>query len=164
MGERVRITVKNNLEAEMIIHWHGMALPEANAIDGVPNVTQNPIEPGDKFVYEFDATPTRAHWYHSHVDLQSDRGLLGPLIVKEADPHVDYDRKQTLILDKYLTDEPRVESESGNGGGMIGSMPGAPPYEGMLIKGRLPDSPSTVTVEDSERVRLRFINAGTPSR
>lgn len=159
-GDRVRIAVENDLDEETTIHWHGMALPEANAMDGVPGVTQTPIEPGDEFVYEFDATPTGTHWYHSHVALQLDRGLLGPLIVEEADPHVDYDREQTLVLDEYLTDEPRVESESGNGGGMMGGFPGAPPYEGTLVNGRLPDAPETVTVEDSERVRLRFINAG----
>ena len=159
-GDRVRITVENDLSEETSVHWHGMALPAANAMDGVPGVTQDPIEPGDEFVYEFDATPTGTHWYHSHSDLQLDRGLLGPLIVEEADPHVEYDREQTLILDEYLTGEPRVESEDGNGGGMMGDMPGAPPYEGTLVNGQLPDSPSVVTVEEGERVRLRFINAG----
>lgn len=159
-GERVRITVENDLEAETTTHWHGMALSAANAMDGVPGVTQDPIEPGDEFMYEFDATPTGTHWYHSHVDLQLDRGLLGPLIVEEADPHVEYDREQTLVLDEYFTDEPHIESESENGGGMMGEMPSAPPYEGTLVNGRLPDSPTTVTVEEGERVRLRFINAG----
>lgn len=156
-GDRVQITVKNELDAETTIHWHGMALSGANGMDGVPGVTQDPIAPGDEFVYEFDAAPTGTHWYHSHVDLQLDRGLLGPLIIEEADPHIDYDREQTLILDEHLTDTPRVESESG---GMMGGMPGAPPYEGTLINGQLPDSPSTVPVEEGERVRLRFINAG----
>ena len=156
-GDRVQITVKNELDTETTVHWHGMALSGANGMDGVPGVTQDPIASGDEFVYEFDAAPTGTHWYHSHVDLQLDRGLLGPLIVEEADPHVDYDREQTLILDEYLTDEPRVESESR---GMMGEMPGAPPYEGTLINGQLPDSPSMVTVEEGERVRLRFINAG----
>ena len=42
----------------------------------------------------------------------------------------------------------------------MGSMPGGPPYEGTLVNGRLPDSPSTMTIKDGERVRLRFINAG----
>ena len=159
-GDRVRITVKNDLDAGTTVHWHGMSLPSTNEMDGVPGVTQDPIAPGDEFVYEFDATPTGTHWYHSHVGLQLDRGLLGPLVVEEAEPHIDYDRERTLVLDEYLTDEPRIESESGNGGGMMGGMPGAPPYEGTLVNGRLPDSPSTVTVEEGERLRLRFINAG----
>lgn len=45
-GERVRITVQNDLPEETSVHWHGMALPDANAMDGVPGVTQPPIEPG----------------------------------------------------------------------------------------------------------------------
>jgi FtsP/CotA-like multicopper oxidase with cupredoxin domain len=157
-GERVRIVVENDLPEETTIHWHGMALPEASAMDGVPGVTQDPIEPGEEFVYEFDAAPTGTHWYHSHVGLQLDRALLGPLIVEEADPHVEYDREHTLVLDEYLTDEPRVESE---GGGMMGSSPGAPPYEGTLVNGRLPADPAEIEVEEGERLRLRFINAGS---
>lgn len=159
-GDRVQVTIKNDLDAETTVHWHGMTLSGANGMDGVPGLTQDPIAPGDEFTYEFDAAPTGTHWYHSHVGLQLDRGLLGPLIVEEADPHVEYDRERTLILDEYLTGEPRVESESGSGGGMMGGLPGAPPYEGTLINGRLPDSPSTVTVEEGDRVRLRFVNAG----
>lgn len=31
-------------------------------MDGVPGVTQDPIEPGDEFMYEFDATLTGTHW------------------------------------------------------------------------------------------------------
>lgn len=44
-GDRVQITVKNELDAETTIHWHGMALSGANGMNGVPGVTQVPIAP-----------------------------------------------------------------------------------------------------------------------
>lgn len=40
-GDRVQITVKNDLDAETTVHWHGMALSGANGMDGVPGVTQD---------------------------------------------------------------------------------------------------------------------------
>ncbi|HRX86633.1 MAG TPA: multicopper oxidase domain-containing protein, partial [Phycisphaerae bacterium] len=36
-GERVRITVANDLPEETSVHWHGLAIP--NPMDGVPAVT-----------------------------------------------------------------------------------------------------------------------------
>ncbi|WP_418282663.1 multicopper oxidase family protein [Halorubrum sp. DTA98] len=159
-GERVRVTVENDLPEETTIHWHGMVLDGDNAMDGVPGVTQAAIEPGEEFVYEFDAEPAGTHWYHSHVGLQLDRELLGPLVIEEREPHVEYDTEATLVLDEYLPTEPRVVSARGGGGGMGGGgFPDAPPAEGTLVNGRLPDEPATVDVEAGERIRLRLINA-----
>ena len=155
-GERVRVTVENDLPEETTIHWHGMVLDGDNAMDGVPGVTQTAIEPGEEFVYEFDAEPAGTHWYHSHVGLQLDRELLGPLIIEERDPHIEYDTEATLVLDEYLPTEPRVETSSGNGGGMGGmgggGFPDAPPADGTLINGRLPAEPATVAVEEDSRI------------
>ncbi len=53
-GERVRVQVTNLLAVPTTVHWHGVRLP--NAMDGVPHLTQLPIEPGQRFIYEFDAS------------------------------------------------------------------------------------------------------------
>jgi FtsP/CotA-like multicopper oxidase with cupredoxin domain len=45
------------------------------------------------------------------------------------------------------------------GGGMMGDT--RPPYEGLLVNGRLPSTPPEFTAEEGERVRLRFINASS---
>ncbi|MEF8779681.1 MAG: multicopper oxidase family protein [Haloferacaceae archaeon] len=155
-GERVRVVVENDLPEETTVHWHGMALRGDNAMDGVPGVTQEAIAPGDEFVYEFDAEPAGTHWYHSHVGLQLDRELLGPLVIEEREPHVEYDAEHTLILDEYLPSKPRVESVRV---GMGGSVPGAPPAEGTLVNGALPNDPVEFGIEEGERVRLRLVNA-----
>jgi len=52
----------------------------------------------------------------------------------------------------------------GDGGGGPGGMDGMgdhrPPYEGMLMNGRLPSNAPAFDVADGERVRFRFINGG----
>lgn len=74
----------NDLPEGTSVHWHG--LPVSNSMDGVPNVTQDPIAPGDSFTYTFRAEPAGTYFYHSHAGLQLDRGLMAPLIVEESDP------------------------------------------------------------------------------
>ena len=52
-GEEVRVRLVNELREPTIVHWHGVRLP--NAMDGVPHLTQHPIEPGASFDYRFRA-------------------------------------------------------------------------------------------------------------
>ena len=68
------------------VHWHGIRLP--NAMDGVPGLTQQPIQPGGRFDYAFTPPDAGTFWYHSHDDslVQMGRGLAGALIVEEPDP------------------------------------------------------------------------------
>lgn len=180
-GERLRIAVENRLPEGTTVHWHGIPLP--NPMDGVPGLTQDPIPPGGSMIYEFEATPAGSYMYHSHVGLQLDRGLLGPLIIEEATPHVDYDSDHVLVLDEFLPGTPQPLEElagdgdrgmmggmmrgrredgmmgSGRGRGMMGGMGVlVPPYAGHLINGRLPADPFEIRVRRGERARLRLIN------
>ena len=43
-GERIRVVLENQLAEPTTIHWHGVPLP--NAMDGVPELTQEPVAPG----------------------------------------------------------------------------------------------------------------------
>src|ERR1700722_15665030 len=51
-GDRVRIILENRLPESTTMHWHGFEIPLE--MDGTPYISQKPIPPGDKFVYEFD--------------------------------------------------------------------------------------------------------------
>ena len=90
-GDRVRATFTNKMHESTGIHFHGQRVP--NAMDGVPNITQAPIEPGASFTYEFEARTTGSHMYHSHHNAtdQVGRGLLGAFIVQPKDPEQRYD-------------------------------------------------------------------------
>ncbi|NHN59471.1 MULTISPECIES: multicopper oxidase family protein [Halorussus] len=184
-GDLLRAEVTNELREGTTIHWHGVPVP--NSQDGVPGVTQEPIGTGETFSYRYRAEPAGTYLYHSHVGLQLDRGLGGPLVVEEESPHVEYDREYVVLLDDYLDGEPRLPSGFGGGGrgGMGGDGPGGggrggnggpgsgpdggmgrmgdhrPPYEGLLVNGRLPTDPPTFDVSEGERVRFRFINASS---
>ena len=83
-GDKVRAVFTNNLDESTGIHFHGQKLP--NNMDGVPHVTQDPIQPGASFTYEFTARTTGSHMYHSHHNAtdQVGRGLLGAFIVHPA--------------------------------------------------------------------------------
>jgi FtsP/CotA-like multicopper oxidase with cupredoxin domain len=113
-GQPVRITVVNKLGEDTTVHWHGIRLP--NAMDGVPGLTQKPIQPGASFVYEFTPPDAGTFWYHPHVDTlqQLGRGLAGALIVEEPEP-VAVDRDLLwLIEDWRLDDRGRIAGAFGN--------------------------------------------------
>jgi FtsP/CotA-like multicopper oxidase with cupredoxin domain len=90
-GDQVRVTFKNEMRETTGIHFHGQKLP--NNMDGVPHVTQEPIQPGASFTYEFTARTPGSHMYHSHHNAtdQVGRGLLGAFIVEPKDPAQRYD-------------------------------------------------------------------------
>ena len=83
VGEKVRIVVKNELPESTALHAHGMILP--NAMDGVPDITQPPIHPGEEFVYEWVTREPMVGMYHSHHNAakQVTNGLLGAFYVGE---------------------------------------------------------------------------------
>jgi FtsP/CotA-like multicopper oxidase with cupredoxin domain len=54
-SETIRVVLKNFLPEATTIHWHGVPVPYL--MNGVPEVTQKAVNPGEIFVYEFEATP-----------------------------------------------------------------------------------------------------------
>ncbi|MCU6707265.1 multicopper oxidase family protein [Paenibacillus sp. J5C_2022] len=100
-GETVNITLQNRLEVPTSLHWHGVPVP--NDMDGIPGVTQNAVQPGESFTYEFVADTPGTYWYHSHQDSvnQLDLGLYGTFVVK--DPAEQYDRDYTIVLDEWMS-------------------------------------------------------------
>ncbi|NNM32426.1 MAG: multicopper oxidase family protein [Gemmatimonadetes bacterium] len=106
-GSTVVVRVTNRIELPTTVHWHGVRLD--NAFDGVPGLTQPPIEVGDTFVYEVKVPDAGMFWYHPHVreDVQQDLGLYGNLLVTPPQP--DYygpaHREEVLVLDDILMDE-----------------------------------------------------------
>ncbi|MBI3029058.1 MAG: multicopper oxidase family protein [Candidatus Rokubacteria bacterium] len=182
-GERARIVFKNLLSEPTTIHWHGVDVP--NPMDGVPGVTQKPVQPGETFVYEFDARPAGTRWYHTHFQehRQLDLGLYAPLIIEPSQPDpFPFGREHTLVLDDWATGTgPALpstpEGTAGGRGGMGGMMGGmmrggmgrmmegmmgggrTPAYDVMTINGKAYPATVPLRVRPGERVRLRVINA-----
>ena len=152
-GELTSIKVKNELPQPLTVHWHGLRI--ANNMDGVPILSQRPMEPGEDFLYQYTPPDAGTFWYHSHVNTaeQVGRGLYGPIIVEEKQaPQVD--RDLVWMLDDWRLDNkaqiigdfdnPRDLARAGRLGNTV------------TINGKIPQS---LTVRAGERIRLRLINA-----
>jgi len=85
-GDTAEIHVYNELKEATSLHWHGLILP--NKEDGVPYLTQMPIEPNTTHVYRFPIVQNGTHWYHSHSGLQEQIGMYGSMILnkRQDDP------------------------------------------------------------------------------
>ena len=80
-GDIAEIYVHNELKESTSLHWHGLMLP--NKEDGVPYLTQMPIEPGTTHKYSFPIIQNGTHWYHSHSGLQEQIGMYGSMILNK---------------------------------------------------------------------------------
>lgn len=172
-GEIIRVVLKNFLPEGTTIHWHGVPVP--NAMDGVPEVTQRPVMPGQTYVYQFEAKPAGSYIYHSHFHYQLDQGLYGPLIIESTRLKQSHDREYTLVLEDWvMRDEggtaPVRRRPSGmgmmmggRGGGIQGLRSGSGPllepfYDGYAVNGRVFPEIQPLIVKKGERVKLRILN------
>lgn len=139
-GDVVRVNFTNKLPVATTVHWHGVDVPYL--MDGVPGYTQDAVQPGEKFVYEFTAYPAGTRFYHTHGShhgdeaVQMDMGLAGAFVIEPHGfnhPDIDY----TMVLTERIRD-------------------GAYPINGAVY----PDTEFLV-VEEGQRVRIRMINAGS---
>ncbi len=80
-GDTAEIYVHNELNETTSLHWHGLFLP--NKEDGVPNLTQMPIEPRTTHLYSFPIIQHGTHWYHSHSGLQEQIGMYGNFVMNK---------------------------------------------------------------------------------
>jgi CopA family copper-resistance protein len=106
-GQKVRLSVKNELEEDTSIHWHGLLVPFQ--FDGVPGVTFPGIRPGETFVYEFPIIQSGTYWYHSHSGLQEQEGHYGPIVIDpEGEDPIQYDREHVVVLSDFSFMHPHV--------------------------------------------------------
>ena len=84
-------------------------------MDGAPELTQPPVQPGAEFLYDFEPPDAGTWWYHSHhrTREQIARGLYGALVVEERNaPEVDWD--EVLLLDDWrLTNDADIHESFG---------------------------------------------------
>jgi len=105
-GSKVIVEFTNNIDMPTTVHWHGLRLD--NAFDGIPGLTQDPVETGESFTYELKFPDTGMYWYHPHMreDVQQDLGLYGNMLVDPTEEgyYAPVNREVPLILDDILVD------------------------------------------------------------
>jgi len=133
-GDKIRVNLKNELPEPTVIHIHGPMLP--NAMDGVPDVTQPVVQPGESFAYEFEAKPSGTFLYHTHHNsvMQKSKGLYGILQIDPKGQAPTWDREYFQVV--------------GELGGFF------------VINGKAFPSTEVMEAKMGERVRIRLVNLG----
>jgi hypothetical protein len=153
-GDNLRINVTNKLDDSTSIHWHGLILP--NDMDGVVPLSQDPIQPGETFTYEFEVVQNGTYFYHSHdhSDRQQSLGIYGALIIDPGDAadEIVADHDYTVQLQEWLKRDWLTYP--------------AMPMEGALpnyftINGKSYPDTDTIKMKVGETVRVRFIGTNT---
>jgi len=155
LGDRLRVKLTNGLTRpgeHVSIHWHGIRLPLAQ--DGVPYVSQAPVEPGDSFIYDFVPPDTGTFFFHTHCNTaeQLGRGLSGILIV-DGDEVTPFDAERILVMRDWRIDRERgtflpfFTDEGASGSGSFGPV--------RTVNGAV--SPK-IAVPPHANVRIRLIN------
>jgi len=105
VGDTLRVTFHNKMDVESSIHWHGVLLP--NDQDGVPFLTTSPIRAGKSFTYEYPIIHHGTYWYHSHTQLQEQRGVYGSLVFHPKDGEkYKADREYVAVLSDWTNENP----------------------------------------------------------
>jgi FtsP/CotA-like multicopper oxidase with cupredoxin domain len=147
-GERVRILFENRLPEATSIHWHGLEVPIEQ--DGMPWISQKPIAPGEKYVYEFTVHQEGTFFYHSHGAMQEMMGMIGFFVAhpaKSYKPRADHDFG--MILQEWaVLPNNTVPNTS------------AMEYNWLTFNGVSAPAITPMIARLGTRVRLRIINMG----
>ena len=147
-GDRARIIVDNHLPEPTSMHWHGFEIPFD--MDGGPGVSQYPIKPGGRFVYEFTLHQEGTYFYHSHMAMQEMMGMLGGFIMHPKEPHrPEVDKDFLVALQEYAVLPSSVVPNSMN-----------MEFNWLVINGKAGPANTPLIVRLGDRVRIRVINLG----
>ena len=134
-GNRLIVHFMNELPKPTTVHWHGVQVPIE--MDGVPGISQAPVEPGGSFTYDFVVPDAGLFWYHPHVmsAAQVGFGLYGALLVEDPDDRVDVPDELVLVLSDIAIEDKDGTLQSPDSGGVLGALFGR---EGnhVLVNGR----------------------------
>ncbi|HYE48293.1 MAG TPA: multicopper oxidase domain-containing protein [Azospirillaceae bacterium] len=156
-GDDVEVTVTNMTTLPHTIHWHGMIQRGTWESDGVPDMTQKAIAPGETYTYRFTAVPSGTMWYHCHVNVNEHvamRGMWGPMIVDPKKPTAvekEVTKDHILMLSSWAS---QWADKPGQGG-----LPGDV-FDYFTLNGKAFPDTTPITVKKGDVLRLRFIAAG----
>ena len=172
VGDELEVLVNNKLDKVTSMHWHGIALQ--NDMDGAAPATPD-IPAGTSFTYKFSVPDAGTYWAHPHTGVELDTGLYIPVIVDDPKDAGSYDAEWIVMMDDWTDGVGRSPSqilkdlEAGSMGAMgqnagsklLGGDPGDVTYPYYIINGRIPEAPTTFNAKPGQRIRIRFINAGS---
>ncbi len=151
-GDRVRIYVTNKLPEATTVHWHGVLLP--SGMDGVAGLTQQAIEPGATFKYEFTFRQAGTFMYHPHFDemTQIALGMVGMIVVH---PRRRPATRRPVRDFALMLHEWKIVSGTRRPDPLAMS-----DFNQLAFNGKSYPATSALAVEQGDLVRLRFGNLG----
>jgi hypothetical protein len=147
-GDHVRVIFDNHLPEASSIHWHGFE--DLVGYDGMPGISQEPVKPGGRFVYEFDIHQAGTYFYHSHMAMQEMMGMLGGFIMHPRTPYQPHCDKDFLLHVQEYSVLPN--NTVPNTADME--------YNWLVLNGKAGPASTPMIVRQGDRVRLRFVNLG----
>jgi hypothetical protein len=147
-GDRVRVIVDNHLPEPTSMHWHGFEIP--HNMDGGPGISQDPIAPGGRFVYEFTLHQAGTFFYHSHMAMQEMMGMLGAFIMHPKTAYAPrIDKDFVILLQEYAVLPNNTVPNTMN-----------MEFNWLVINGKAGPATTPLVVKLGDRVRIRMINLG----
>jgi FtsP/CotA-like multicopper oxidase with cupredoxin domain len=147
-GDHVRVVFDNHLPEPTSVHWHGFE--DLIRYDGQPGISQPPVKPGGRFIYEFDIHQQGTYFYHSHMAMQEMAGMLGGFIMHPKVPYQPHCDKDFLIhLQEYAVLPNNSIPNTMN-----------MEYNWLLLNGKAGPANTPLIVRLGDRVRIRFVNLG----
>lgn len=181
-GQLFNVMLVNKTAEPITLHWHGLIVP--NDQDGVPGVTQTPIQPGESRPYQYKLVQSGTYWMHSHEGFQEQQQLSAPFIIYEpGNPH--HEQEIIMFLQDFTYQDPnkifqklrstnmtmqKNSMNMQNSTNMKMSMPTGMTmgdnadyndidYDAFLTNKATLANPQIKTVTAGQQVRIRIINA-----
>ncbi|HRO66873.1 MAG TPA: multicopper oxidase domain-containing protein, partial [Pseudobdellovibrionaceae bacterium] len=103
-GDEAEILVINRIpDDEVSIHWHGLLLPPE--MDGVAYVNTPPIHPGKSHLFKFPLRQHGTYWYHSHTNVQEQKGVYGAFIIHPKEPILKVTHDVAVVLSDWSDED-----------------------------------------------------------
>lgn len=137
-GDKFEVVLKNDLPESTAIHFHGLTTP--NSMDGVTDITQDPIKKGETFTYKWTAQSTPAvGMYHSHHNAvkQVPNGMAAAILVGDlpVPAGVNVTQEKTMMLDDAGT-------------------------IGFALNGKSFPATEPIVAQEGEWIKLHYMNEG----
>ncbi len=151
VGDDVEVIVENELPMGTDVHWHGVRVPHDQ--DGVAPITQDLIEPGETFTYEFTAEEPAIGMYHPHHhgQMKLPNGMFGAFIIGEVGEDIPFPSGE--VGGRDVPDDIEIAQEIP----MILNDAGA---IGLSINGKSFPATEPIVVEQDEWIVIHYYNEG----
>ncbi|MGI9548616.1 MAG: multicopper oxidase family protein [Bdellovibrionales bacterium] len=104
LGDTAVIHVTNKTNEPTTLHWHGILVPWN--MDGPAFSNNKLIQASETFTFQFPIKHAGTYWYHSHTNLQEQRGLYGAIVIEEPRPRYYFKHDLVAVLSDWTNEKP----------------------------------------------------------